>query len=293
MSVVEINHLEKRFGKKAVLQDVHLQVEQGSILGLVGVNGAGKTTLLHTVLGLLKPDAGESTVFGEPSWDLSPAAKGRIGFVLQKFDAFEWMRVRQLLDFSRAFYSDWDTQKAEQLRAMWDLDPKARVRNLSEGQKQRLAIVQALSHNPDLLILDEPVASLDPQARRLFIRQLIEMNAEEEKTIVFSTHIISDLERVAAKIALMKNGGIYYHGDIDNLREQVARIRLYGNEAMPVQLSKTEHPYILRYTAADNAGQLTVQGDVADICSRLKKQFNCEVQCELLSLEEIFLELCA
>ncbi|MBN9517618.1 ABC transporter ATP-binding protein, partial [bacterium] len=161
-NVIEVAGLTRRFGPKAALADVRLAVPRGGVFGLVGVNGAGKTTLIKHVLGLLRAKTGTVRVFGrDPAAD--PAGVlGRVGYLSEEPDLPGWMRVRELFRYTRAFYPHWDAAFADELRASFALDPAAKVKHLSKGQRARAGLVCALAHRPDLLVLDEPSSGLDP-----------------------------------------------------------------------------------------------------------------------------------
>lgn len=219
--VIRLDKVSKSYRNKQVLKDIDLTIRKGTIMGLVGKNGAGKTTMIKGLLGLLKLDSGKATIFGEDSWDLPGEVKHRIGYVPQKTDMFSgWMRVKDLLDYIGAFYKIWNKDKISKLVKEWSIDPDARFRDLSEGEKQKVAIVAAMGHDPELYIFDEPVASLDPVARRDFIKELIDLNLDSGSTMLFSTHITSDLERIAADVALLKDNEIKYTGSLSDLKEQ-------------------------------------------------------------------------
>ncbi|MEN6366461.1 MAG: ABC transporter ATP-binding protein, partial [Thermoguttaceae bacterium] len=207
-AAVELRGLVKSFGKKAVLMGVDLAVPRGSVLGLLGANGAGKTTLLKCALGLIRPQAGEARLLGQNAWTLDAEAKQRIGYVPQVIGLYPWMRVRHLIDYTAAFYPNWNHELAARLVEQWAIPLDDRVGPLSVGQGQKLAILLALAHEPDLLLLDEPAASLDPLARRQFLQLLIELAEPGRRTVVFSTHITSDLEHVADRVAILKSGRV-------------------------------------------------------------------------------------
>ncbi|MCK4981029.1 MAG: ABC transporter ATP-binding protein, partial [Candidatus Delongbacteria bacterium] len=157
----------------------------------------------------------------EDSWDLSGEVKHRIGYVPQVFNMMDmWMKVSSLFDYVSMFYKKWNSEKVNLLMKKWNIDPSATFRKLSEGEKQKVAIILAMGHEPDLYIFDEPVASLDPVARRDFIKELVELNLESGSTMLFSTHITSDLERIAADVALLKDNEIHYVGDLSALKEK-------------------------------------------------------------------------
>src|SRR6266540_4277782 len=155
-AVIEIHGLRRRFGSKLALNDVSLTVSRGVVFGLVGENGAGKTTLIKHVLGLLKAQSGSVRVFGLNPVTDPVGVLGRIGYLSEQRDLPGWMRVDELLRYTRAFYPKWDATYAEELRAAFELDPNARVRNLSRGKIARAGLLVALAHRPDLLVLDEP-----------------------------------------------------------------------------------------------------------------------------------------
>ncbi len=192
MPVIEARGAEKTFGNHAVLRGADMVIQQGQVVGLLGSNGAGKSTLIKCLLGLLRVDAGSVQLFGEDSWDLSPTVKARLGYVPQSAKFYGWMKVRQLLDYWGTFYPTWDKAWVSELAKRFELPLDHRVGPLSPGQLQRLAFVVALGHRPELLILDEPVASLDPVGRRDTLRQLIDLTQDGEHTVLFSTHILSD-----------------------------------------------------------------------------------------------------
>jgi ABC-2 type transport system ATP-binding protein len=221
-AIIEVSSISKRFDQRVVLDQLDWQVMPGQVLGLLGRNGAGKSTLLECLLGLRETDAGKVTIFGEDVANLSEAARARIGYVPQQSDLFEWLTPRQMLDYFKALYPRWNGAKVTALLARWGFDEvkcSKPISKLSGGEKQRLSIIRALAHEPDLLILDEPVAALDPVGRRDFLRELIDGVIERDTTVVFSTHILSDLERVALDVAFLKDGKILLQGPLDELLE--------------------------------------------------------------------------
>ncbi len=230
-TMLDLRGVSKSFGHKPVLKEVDLSLSAGSVLGLVGKNGAGKTTLLKCALGLQHPQRGDVRILGEPAWELSAAGKERLGYVPQKIDLYPWMKIRQITAYTGAFYPRWNKALVERLLREWELNPEDRVGPLSVGQTQKLAIIMALGHEPDLLVFDEPAASLDPVARRLFLETLLAMVGE--RTVLFSTHITSDLERVADRVAVLKNGKIVYSGELDALKDSVKRLHVQAAAPLP------------------------------------------------------------
>ncbi len=204
-----------------VLDGLDWQLQPGQVVGLLGRNGAGKTTLLEALLGLRETDAGQVRLFGQEALKPDDATRARIGYVPQHSDLFEAFTPAQLLAYFRSFYPRWNQAKVDGLMSRWDIRPDQPIRKLSGGQKQRLSIIRALAHEPDLLVLDEPVASLDPAGRRDFLRELVGQVMDRGATVVFSTHILSDLERVAFNVAFLNGGRIALQAPLDELLDQV------------------------------------------------------------------------
>ncbi len=226
-SVIDVAGLHKSFGGLQVLQGVNWTIERGQVIGLLGRNGAGKSTLLACLLGLREADSGGVALFGEQVPDLSETVRARIGYVPQKSDLFEWLTPVQMLDYFKALYPRWNADKVAGLMGRWGLAGEAsrqQIGKLSGGEKQRLSIIRALAHEPELLVLDEPVASLDPVGRRDFLQELVGDVVEGDTTVIFSTHILSDLERVALDVAFLQGGKITLQAPLDDLLESARRI---------------------------------------------------------------------
>lgn len=217
---IELRGIVKSYGEKHVLTGLDLDVPKGSVLGLLGTNGAGKTTLIKCALGLIRPQRGEARLLGADSWNLSAEAKARIGYVPQVVNLYPWMKVRHLIDYTAAFYPNWNYALVDRLTDEWDIPREDRTGLLSVGQLQKVAIVLALGHEPEVILLDEPAASLDPLARRQFLQMIIELAEPGKRTVLFSTHITSDLERVADRVAVLKSGRIAWQGTLEDLKQQ-------------------------------------------------------------------------
>jgi ABC-2 type transport system ATP-binding protein len=217
---VQITGLQLGYRGRPVLQGLDWQMHPGQVIGLLGRNGAGKTTLLEALLGLRDAQAGRVQLFSQPATRLDDAARARIGYVPQASDLFEDLRADELLAYFRSFYPRWNGAKVEALMQRWAVPRDVEIGRMSGGQQQRLSIIRALAHEPDLLVLDEPVASLDPLARRDFLRELVEQVLDRGTTVVFSTHILSDLERVAFNVAFLQGGRIGLQAPLDELIDE-------------------------------------------------------------------------
>ena len=285
---IDVAGLVKRFGTRAVLDSIDLRVPRGQVIGLLGLNGSGKSTLIKCLLGLLKADEGSATVLGTAAWQLADREKARIGYVPQEATLYPWLTVRQTVAYVSSFYSRWDRAWGEELLRRWDLPLGHRVGPLSVGQKQKLALVLALGHRPELLILDEPVASLDPVARRWFLETVLETAGDGAGTVLFSTHITSDLERVASHVALLREGKVMFHDEIDVLKDRVKRLRIEAQADLPADLHL---PGTLRQEVRGRQALVTIDGVDAGLVAGIRDRFAAEVVVDNLNLEEIFLEL--
>ena len=209
--------LGKRYGSRWALQDCSLTIPAGSVTALVGPNGAGKTTLLHLVVGLTKPTAGEAHVFGSPARERPELVLPRIGFVAQEHPLYRGFTLAEMLTFGGKLNPRWDDDLARQRLARLALPLTQRIGQLSGGQQAQVALTLALAKRPELLVLDEPVASLDPLARREFLQSLMEAVADGGLTVVLSSHIIAELERVCDHLVILAGGGVQIAAPIDDV----------------------------------------------------------------------------
>ncbi len=285
---LKLEAVTKRYDDKAVLDDLSLTVQPGSVLGLLGKNGAGKTTLIKCALGLIRPNSGVVTLLGEPAHDLSAAGKARLGYVPQEISLYPWMRVHQLLDYIAAFYPRWNATLVSQLLTDWELNTNDKIGKMSVGTRQKLAIILALAHEPDLLILDEPAASLDPSARREFLKTVLAIAAEGKRTVVFSTHITSDLERVADRVAILRRGKIAYEGELDALKDSVKRLHVTSANPLPLTL---DVPGAVRVRVEGNEALVSVRDATDELIESLRRDHSATVRIEDLNLEDIFVEV--
>jgi len=222
-AAIRIERLSLRYDSVTVLKGIDLQVERGSIVGLVGRNGAGKSSLMNCLVGLTRPQDGAAHVLGAPSIALPDAVRERIGYVAQRPDLLEWLTVGEHVQYIGSFYANWSRERARALCLRFGLVEGARVRRLTPGEQQRLALVLALAHDPELLLLDEPVSSLDPLGRRDFLRLLFE--GFEPRTAIISSHLLGDLERVISHVVFLHEGRVQLAGAWDEIVEQVRQVR--------------------------------------------------------------------
>lgn len=218
-AVIAASGLTRRFGAKTALDAVDLTIARGGVYGLVGANGAGKTTLIKHILGLLRAEGGSVRVFGRDPVQEPANVLSRIGYLSEENDLPGWMRVDQLIRYSKAFYPDWDDAYAEELRRTFGLDNGAKIRNLSKGQKARAGLVVALAYRPELLLLDEPSSGLDPIVRRDILGAIIRTIADEGRTVLFSSHLLDEVEQVADHVTMIRQGKIVVSAPLDEIKE--------------------------------------------------------------------------
>jgi ABC-2 type transport system ATP-binding protein len=280
--------LGKSFKGRPVLTDVSLTVEPGDVIGVLGKNGAGKTTLLELMLGFTLATAGSVQLFGHESSRIPAAAKARIGFVPQQDELIGQLTAADQIGVIASFYKNWNDDLVARLGREWEIDLRQRIKRMSIGQRQKLSILLALGHEPDLLILDEPVASLDPVARRQFLEQIIEIAADGRRSVVLSSHIVSDIERLASKIWIIKDHGLYWHGDFDSLKDSIVRLHVRTPGKLPEPL---EIPHALNVQLNGAGATAIVSGWKEELHETLSRRLAAELEIEPLTLEDIFLEL--
>jgi ABC-2 type transport system ATP-binding protein len=281
--IIELTSLFKSFDQHSVLCDLNWRVESGAVIGLLGRNGAGKSTLLECLLGLRDIDRGSNLLFGESAQQLSQQTQENIGYVPQQSDLFEWFTAQQMLAYFQSFYPRWNQAKVDGLMSRWDIPANRLISKLSVGQKQRLSIIRALAHEPALLVLDEPVASLDPSGRRDFLREIITDVIERETTVIFSTHILSDLERIAMEVAFLNEGRIKLQEPLDNLLENT--VRIIGNTSTLPQFTKE----LSRKKINEQQSSLLVQLSNDELTLAQQSALSMDA----VGLEDLFIELTA
>lgn len=237
-AIIETNGLGKQYGRKRALQDCTLSIPDGKVVGLVGPNGAGKTTLLQLAVGLLAPTTGSITVLGGGPGD-GPAQLARVGFVAQDTPTYAGLTVAQHLRMGAYLNRNWDRDLAESRIDQLDVDPRQKAGSLSGGQRAQLALTLAVARRPELLILDEPVASLDPLARREFLQSLMEIVAKDGMSVILSSHLIADLERVCDYLVILVGSHVQLSGEVSDLL--ASHWRLSGPRRDPASLPSNQH----------------------------------------------------
>jgi ABC-2 type transport system ATP-binding protein len=284
-SVVAVTELSRNFGSKAALRDVSLYVPRGGVFGLVGENGAGKTTLIKHILGLFRAERGAVRVFDRDPVADSVEVLGRIGYLSEQPDLPGWMRVEELLRYTRAFYPKWDADYAEKLRAQFGLKPESRLNTLSKGQQAKAGLLIAQAYRPELLLLDEPSSGLDPIVRHDILEAVIRTVADEGRTVFFSSHLLEEIERVSDHIAMLHRGQVVLFGALDDIKAQHRRVTLRFAEA---QAKTPEIPGALSVTGCGRDWAVMCNGarqELPSVAARLGAEI---VDERIPSLNEIF-----
>lgn len=217
--VVEVQGLSRRYGRNVALDGVDFRVREGRVYGLVGANGAGKTTLIKHLLGLLRPQQGSVRLFGMDPVANPVAVLQRVGYLSEHRELPDWMRIEELLRYLSAFHPTWDMRYAYELVDTFNLDPKQKIASLSQGMCAQTALIGALAHRPQLLILDEPSNGLDVVVRRDIIDAIIRTVADEGRSVVFSSHLLHEMERTCDHVTLIQDGRVSFSGDLDEIRD--------------------------------------------------------------------------
>jgi ABC-2 type transport system ATP-binding protein len=283
--VIDMRGVTRRFGAKAALDQVSLQVPRGTVFGLVGANGAGKTTLIRHVLGLLKAQAGTVRIFDRDPVADPAAVLARIGYLSEENDLPAWIRVGELIRYSRAFYPGWDDAYAEELRKTFDLPAAARVGGLSKGQRARAGLLVALAYRPELLVLDEPSSGLDPLVRRDILEAIIRTIADEGRTVLFSSHLLDEVERVSDHVALIDHSRMVFSGGLDHLKEthRCLTLRFAEARSQPPLL-----PGVLTWQGAGHEWTAMCRGRSGELEAAMAVSGALIVADRVPSLDEIF-----
>jgi len=286
--VIETKNVSRSFGKSVAVRDLNLRVRRGSIYGFLGRNGAGKTTTIKMLAGLIRPDAGEIRVHGVEPVKFTVEDRWRIGYVSEKQVLMPMMRVSRLIQFTSQFYPNWDSGVCERMLQRFKIDPAKRIHALSQGTARQVAFMLALAQKPDLLILDEPAANLDVVARREFLDEMLALLREDGKTVLLSSHILSDVERVADEIGIIAEGKLLLSEPLDQLKDTVKKVRFYGFEhgsngfayAGALRCNKTKDEALVLTRVANEAA-----------LQQAAATHRCHYEIIDLNLEDIFVEL--
>ncbi|RJP68488.1 MAG: ABC transporter ATP-binding protein [Candidatus Abyssobacteria bacterium SURF_17] len=284
---IETNALTKRFRKLVAVNEIELRVPYGSVYGFLGRNGAGKTTTILMLLGLLRPTSGGSTVLGYSTKIDSVSIRAEVGYVPEKQIMYDWMTVKEILWFTGKFYKTWNEELANDLVQRFGLDPKRRIKHLSRGMVAELSLILALAPAPKLLILDDPTSGMDPIVRREFMEHVVDLVQDGKHTVFFSSHILSDIERVADWVGILKDGRLLIQSEVDALKLRTRKVIAKFAAEPPRELAMGEPLWVRRDGTALTA---TFSQYDDGIPEKLKSLGATTVQVLDLSLDDIFVE---
>jgi len=292
MKIAEFHDVHRAYGRgKEVLAGVDFSLEEGQIVALLGKNGAGKTTLLRIAMGMLETQRGTVRIFGlDPRKD-AVEVKRRVGYVSEDQILPGFLRVSEVLELHRSLFPTWDDELARRLAERFDLPARPRVKTLSKGQARQVALLCAVAHRPELLVLDEPAGGLDPAARREFLETSIQLLNETGTTILFSSHYMSDVERMADRVVMIHDGKVLIDNELDALRESYSLALLNGGAHVDREkLLALDGCFAVR----ERAGALHAifQLDPEESEAVLERELGAvDVRATRIALEEMFIEL--
>ena len=224
--VISTTRLTKHYGNKRVVDCLNLTVKRGQVYGFLGRNGAGKSTTIKMLMGMVHPDSGEAELLGEKVSELQPGTRERIAYIAEGHPLYNWMTVGEAIRFTRSFYTRWNQRLVDQILDHFELSTRKKLRRLSNGQRAQVSLALAVAPDPELLILDDPTLGLDTVVRRDFLESLIQIIQRKGRTILFSSHVLGDVERVADRIGVMVDGVLRADCPVDHFRESIKKLVL-------------------------------------------------------------------
>ncbi len=223
-NAIVTERLTKHYGDRRVVDSLNLRIPQGSVYGLLGRNGAGKSTAIKMIMGMVRPDSGRATLLGEDTETLSESTRARIAYLAEGHPLYGWMTIDEAVKFTRSFYPRWNDTLVDQILDHFELRRKQKFRRLSCGQRAQVSLALAVAPDPELLVMDDPTLGLDTVVRRDFLESLIQIIQRQGRTILFSSHILGDVERVADRIGIMVNGVLRVDCRTETFRESVRKL---------------------------------------------------------------------
>lgn len=284
--MIQTRGLTKYFGAKPAVYDLNLSVPRGCVFAFLGRNGSGKTTTIRMLMGLLAPTRGTGTVLGRDIRALTPETRARIGYLTEEHPLYGWMKVRECGEFQSRFYPRWNNQVYRGVVGHFGLKPEARARDLSRGERAGLCLALTLAPEPELLVLDDPGLGLDPVARRALVESMIFLTRKSDRTIFFSSHQLSDVERVADYLAVFDRSVLRACCPVERFRERVRQVRLRFAGPPP---SMPNLPGLLQTVRLENELRVTLVAHNGEAEQALRGLNPREMETMPLSLEDAFI----
>jgi len=285
---LKITDLSKSY-KDFQLEKINLNIEAGSIVGLIGHNGAGKTTLIKSVLGLVKKDSGEVFLPCVRGYRPGQDIRAFCGYIPEMLSFYEWMKVGRLLNFISGYYKSWDHQLCRHLLNRYELSPSKEIRLLSRGMRARLALIISLSHRPPILLLDEPTAGLDPLMKYNFLQEIRQVIKDgTTQAVIISSHILGEIEQIANRIAILKTGQLIFDETVTGFLQKWSKISFIAPDSISLELP---HNYVIGIS--DSMHQIVVvrDEDTAEVLNWLKYQGAVGITVTPPNLHEVFVQV--
>jgi len=287
-SPILVQTVSRSFDGPPVVHDLSFSVKAGSIYGFLGRNGSGKTTTLRMLAGLIKPQTGNVRILGNDPFAIGAEERQWIGYMSEKAVIPAYTKVHSVLKLGRELYPTWDNTLADSLLAKYDLSPKKRFMTLSQGNQRLLSFIMAIAPRPKVLLLDEPAANLDVVARREILDDILDLIRDCGCTVLFSTHILSDVERVADEIGILAKGNLRVSETLDSLKDSIRQARFFGfKNGTPTE----DIPESFRIVRSKTEITVTLRTNSHATPETLAQRWSCQQETRALSLEDIFVEL--
>jgi len=277
--------LFKSFGRKQVLENFSLHLQEGQVYGLLGKNGEGKTTLIRMVMGIIPVDKGKILYKGTEIKFNRPYYKKEVGYIPEESIFFSWMTIKELMSFNSSFYPDWNENKADELLDRFDLHENLKIKNLSRGMKLKLGLVVALAAEPRLLILDDPTSGMDVPTRQDFLKGIIREILDEGTTILFSSHLVHELEGIIDHLGILHDGKLILEENFEKVKNEAKKVHVGFDGSVPDKIDIEE---ILTKQTDGNKCDLAVYPWSAAVKTRLEQLHPVRMKVESMTLEEIF-----
>jgi ABC-2 type transport system ATP-binding protein len=287
-TVIELENISKSFSGQSVLKDVSFKVEKGSILGFLGPNGAGKTTTVKILLGLLKPDSGRGNILGCQLPCNSAGLKQKIGYIPEKNHFYDYLQVNEIINLTQSFYNNWNDELLTTYLNKFNLPLTEKCGDLSNGQLKQLSLALALASEPELVIMDEPTAGLDPLGSQEFIKLILEELTVKGKTVILASHHLNVIEQIADTVVIINNGQVSNSRAISDLKEKVKKIRVVFQREPDQEILKL--PGIEDYQHEGREYLFSISNNLEEIVEKLQQEPLFAFEIIDQDLEEIFIQ---
>jgi ABC-2 type transport system ATP-binding protein len=284
--ILQAKNLNKSFGRKQVLKDFSMHLEEGKVYGLLGKNGEGKTTLVRMIMGIIPIDRGHILYKGNEIRFNQPSYKKQVGYIPEESIFFSWMTIRELMAFNSSFYPEWNENKAKKLLDRFELDGKLKIKNLSRGMKLKLGLIVALAAEPELLILDDPTSGMDVPTRHDFLKGIIQEILDEGTTILFSSHMVHELEGIIDHLGILHNGQLILEENFEYVKNNAKKIHLVFDGTIPETI---DIKGVLAKQIDGNTCDFGIYPWSDDLKKDLESLNPSKMDLDSMSLEEIFI----